>query len=215
LPVRFVLVGDSNTFDQVVAEHASLIRHVTRLSTDPLSDRAIDELLDNCASRCHLEFSVEAKQLLKQVACGSPYHARLFGMLAALTAANVESTIVDENNVLTGLAEGFTEWASLNRDDASAFRSIIDGAKGDPAPYVEVARRIASTNDEDEATDARNQPRSQHNNEDQVLSGLGSAVEQSTEGVAFRDATAPQFLIALKTISLPPKHGKVKGSRIV
>lgn len=215
LPVRFVLVGDSSTFDHIVSEHASLIRHVTRLSTDPLSDEAIDELLDNCAGRCDMELSEEAKQLLSDVACGSPYHARLFGMHAALAAMNCESNLIEQGHVLTGLAEGFEEWASLNRMDASAFRSIIDGANGDPAPYVEVARRIATTNNDYEAGDTAEYQRHQHDRDDQVLSGLASAVEQSTGGVAFRDSTAPQFLIALKHLSLPLKRRKAKGGRSV
>jgi hypothetical protein len=204
VPVRVILISTNSVFEQIVEEHQSLMRHMTRLTTKPLAPRVIDEVLDTCADRAGMRFSAEAKALLGQIVCGSPYHARLFGMHSALAAAARKKTEIDRRDVLAGLSESFDEWALLNSEDAEAFMSVMAGAKGDPHKYIEAARRIAAP-DDGESGPARA-------NEQQMLAALAPAVEQSNGGVAFRDATAPQFLLALQHINTMPKGPRhVKG----
>nr|WP_294171195.1 ATP-binding protein [uncultured Sphingomonas sp.] len=195
LPVRFVLVGGNNAFLDVVREHPSLMRHVTRVSTAPLAHEAVFELLGSCADRCGMHFSAPGNQLLDEVACGSPYHARLFGMHAALAALRRGDTEVTEQDVAEGLAESFEEWSALNGDDAAMFHAICSGARGDPAPYVELARRIAMASD-DEQLAGRSAP-----DLEAIEGAFGPAIDRSADPVAFRDATAPQYLIALHHLS--------------
>jgi hypothetical protein len=125
-------------------------------------------------------------------------------MHSALAAAARKKTEIDRRDVLAGLSESFDEWALLNSEDAEAFMSVMAGAKGDPHKYIEAARRIAAP-DDGESGPARA-------NEQQMLAALAPAVEQSNGGVAFRDATAPQFLLALQHINTMPKGPRhVKG----
>ena len=211
VPVRLILVSGINIFNHIVGEHQSLMRHLTRLTTEPLDRKAIEELLDACAERCAMSFSPEAKKLLCQIVCGSPYHARLFGMHSARAAIRRGETEIERRDVLEGLSESFDEWALLNREDASSFVSIVAGTKGDPQQIVEAARRLASPT-ESETTAANEDHRA---DEQQLLKALAPAVERGTGGIAFRDATAPQFLIALQHISSGSKRAQQKGGASV
>lgn len=215
VPVRLVLVSGHSIFDHIVGEHQSLMRHVTRLTTEPLDRRAIHQLLDSCAERCEMRFSPEAKKLLFQIVCGSPYHARLFGMHSALAAVARKQSEIERRDVLDGLAQSFDEWAMLNREDASSFMSLMEGGKGDPRRIVEAARRFASPVEPEPAA-AANGHEGPDADELQLLKALAPAVERANGGIAFRDATAPQFLIALQHISTGSKRARhAKGGASV
>jgi hypothetical protein len=211
LPVRFVLVGGSRSFADVVGQHPSLVRHLTRLSTEPLSSEAIHQLLDSCAQRCGMSFSDDAKRSLDEVSCGSPYHARLFSMHAALWALARNSREISDQDVSSGLIESFDEWASLNREDAATFRSIIDGAHGNPARLVEVARQLAAA-DED-SPDGHPMIHDQFGSpdvRDEILEAFGHAIKRTSSGFVFRDATAPQFLLVLHKLAREAQPAKRK-----
>jgi hypothetical protein len=196
LPVRFVLVGGNNAFVDVVREHPSLTRHVTRVSTAPLAREAVFELLDNCAERCGMRFSREGQELLELVSCGSPYHARLFGMHSALAALRRGDTTISEQDALDGIAEGTDEWASLNREDAGRFRAICQGEFGDPAQYVDFAGRFAMSNEEQPWAASL----SNGGGGGEILEAFGPAIDDSHSPPSFRDATAPQYLIAMQQV---------------
>lgn len=202
LPVRFVLVGGNSAFADIVRAHPSLMRHITRVSTAPLSNEAIEELLQRCAERCDLAVSEPAMRLIEGIACGSPYHARLFGMHGALNAILANSQEVDVEHVACGLDDAFEEWSLLNPTDAEAFRAILRGAYGPPAEYVDLARRVAWHNaDDDFARDWKLKRSGTAPSFPEGLTELGQTVKVVEGHVTFRDATAPQFLLALD-------HGK-------
>lgn len=205
LPVRFVLVGGNSAFVDIVREHPSLMRHVTRVSTAPLEHEAVFELLDSCAERCGMTVSTEGKELLDHVACGSPFHARLFGMHAALAALRRGDRNVTRDDVLDGLAEGFHEWSALNGEDSATFRAICDGSRGDPRRYVELARQVARSSEEHHV------PGESSASREEITAAFGSAIDSSAEPVAFRDATAPQYLIALSQLVRHPSSSQ-KGT---
>jgi len=198
LPVRFVLVGGNSAFADIVRAHPSLMRHITRVSTAPLANEAIEELLERCSQRCGIDFSERAKELLEEVACGSPYHARLFGMHGALNALAEQSDLADVSHVQHGLDEAFEEWSLLNPHDAQNFRDVLRGRFGNPTDFVAFARQVAWHNaDDDFARDWKMQPRHSDVAPPTGLTQLGQTVQVVDDHVTFRDATAPQFLVAL------------------
>jgi len=211
VPLRVVLAGDGKTFSDMIESHQSLTRHLTQVQTSPLEEQAIESILDICASRCDMRFKRPAKDLLIRIASGSPYHARLFGMHSAISASERGATEVCEKDVFGGLASSFEEWASTNQEDAVVFRSIVEGWHGNPERFVELAKALVG--EESEAagksvagmvTDFRN------GKEVEELNAFGPALARSKDGIFFRDATAPQFLIALR--SLVREQDKVRVS---
>lgn len=192
LPVRFVLVGDSSTFADILVAHPSLTRHVTRVSVDPLSNEAITELLHDCADRCSMRFSEGGLDVIADVACGSPYHARLFGLHAALAAVEDDSDIIETAHATLGLQSAFQEWSSLNPADGAAMMSIARGAHGNPDHFMSFARLVAGRSSATQYRNKGNTPVSP-----EMFAAFGSSVEPAGGELNFRDPTAPQFLIAL------------------
>ena len=212
LPVRFVLVGGNSAFADIVRAHPSLMRHVTRVSTAPLPSEAVSETLERCAERCGMQFSDSAKRLIEDISCGSPYHARLFGMHGALSALFTQSPEINLEHVESGLEDAFEEWAELNPVDAQAFREIIMGKHGPVGPLVDFARdtahHVAADDFAAQWKTVRRQPASEV---PEGLAGLSHTVQMVNGHAAFRDATAPQFLLALSQISRLPQQ--VKGGQ--
>jgi hypothetical protein len=198
LSVRFVLVGGNSAFADIVRAHPSLMRHITRVSTAPLADEAIDELLQGCAANCGIRFTDAARQLIERIACGSPYHARLFGMHGALSALSAQSTTAEVEHVVNGFEDAFEEWSMLNPADAQTFRDVLRGTYGPPGDFVTFAGRVAWHNaDDDFARDWKLQGRSSTGTIPHGLSEIGQTVQMVDGHATFRDATAPQFLLAL------------------
>ena len=197
IPARFVLVGGEAAFVDIVRGHVSLMRHVTRVSTYPLRSDAVYELLDRCADQCELEFTDSAKRLIDAMACGSPYHTRLFGMHAALAAHHDSSAEIDVRHVFDGFERAFDEWSLLNTTAAITFREICDGVHGDPLPLVKLAESLARSGADPDSMPADSVAESSSIKTAASFAVFGSAINEIDGSVTFRDATAPQFLIAL------------------
>ncbi|MGQ7830699.1 AAA family ATPase [Altererythrobacter sp. Z27] len=200
LPVRMVLAGDEASFVDIIDSHPSLLRHVTQVLTKPLEESAILSLFDICSSRSGISFSDEAKDLLVRTAMGSPYHARLFGMNAAIVAAGRGSKVVSEKDAYTGLAHSYQEWASINPDDATVFRRIVDGWHGNPARFVELSKALVSPKGSMSDALENAVPELRDREVTEELDAFGGALVHTKEGAVFRDGTAPQFLVALQAI---------------
>jgi len=189
LRVRFLLVGDEQTFAEVVQVHASLSRHTTHISTGPLSDSATSDLLASCAQDAGMALLDDARQLLVDAVCGSPYHARLFGLHSALRAHCDRRSEISYDDVMGGLEDAFEEWESLNPGDAALFRRLMNG--GGDRRLVEAARRLAWRQPPQPGVTVAEQA-----DGDEMLARLAPALTGPDSAPAFRDATAAQFLIA-------------------
>ena len=201
LPVRFVLVGGNSAFADIVRIHPSLMRHISRVSTAPLSGDAIDELLSRCAERCGISFTASSMSLIKEVACGSPYHARLFGMHGAMTALADHASEVDLEHVESGLEDAFEEWSMLNPVDARAFKEFLQGSHGPANELVELARQAARQYAHDDfAVHWETKRAGPVATGPEGLAKLSQTVQVVDGHATFRDATAPQFLLALDHI---------------
>jgi hypothetical protein len=214
LAVRFVLVGGNSAFADIVRAHPSLMRHITRVSTAPLADHAIGELLQRCADICDISFTDGAKDLIERIACGSPYHARLFGMHGALSALSARSNVAEVEHVLNGLEDAFGEWSMLNPADAKTFRDMLAGNYGPPAEFIDFASRVAWHNaDDDFARDWKLEGRSSAGIIPNGLTEIGQTVQLVEGHATFRDATAPQFLLALAQFEGQPGPRMNGGAR--
>lgn len=190
IPVRLVLVGDPSAFDQIVRGHPSLSRHITRVRSDPLTREAIVELLNDCASRCRLSFDDKAAATIETASCGSPYHARLFGMHSALRALTANSTRIGQREASDGLWDAFEEWASLNSIAGQRMLEIVQGQHGPAQPYLSYARRMAYP-DHDALAGSIVQLT------DPQRRAMAPLLQDGAVPSRFRDSISPQFLIAI------------------
>src|SRR3546814_1140903 len=83
-PGQVVLVGIASDIDGLIAAHPALRRHLVPQRVAPIPKPELERLLLSCAGNARLSIDEDALDALASAAMGSPYHARLFGMSAAL-----------------------------------------------------------------------------------------------------------------------------------
>jgi hypothetical protein len=199
LRARALLIGDERTYPDVLAGHASLARHTSHIALSPLSDPAIGALLDSCAAAAGLKFTPESRTMLTKLVCGSPYHARLFGLHAALQARADEQDEISAEHASAGLREAFSEWESINPRDAAIFRQAV--ADADPEQrrqLVQLAQELARRTPVGGGEAAEAGRRLQD-----LAHSLQPAVVAQGDDFQLGDATAAQFLLALAAASEP------------
>lgn len=124
-PVQVVLVGIAGDVDGLIAAHPSLRRHIAPQRVAPISKPELERLLLSCAENARLQLDPDALDALGGAAMGSPYHARLFGMQAALVTeagGRDHMTLVD---VEQGLASALEDWAEMSGATHALFRRIL------------------------------------------------------------------------------------------
>lgn len=124
-PVQIVLVGIAGNVDGLIAAHPSLRRHLHAQPVPPIERDDLASLLRLCASQAGLSFEEEAAQTIVSAAIGSPYHARLFGMHAALAAEAGERERITLADAQKGLAAALSEWGELTPDLRGLFARAL------------------------------------------------------------------------------------------
>lgn len=126
--VQIVLVGIAGNVDGLLAAHPSLRRHLFAQPVAPIERDELAGLLRLCAQQAGLAFEEEAVQTIVSAAIGSPYHARVFGMHAALTAEAAGRERVTLSDAQKGLAEALAEWSDLTPEICTVFERALGQA---------------------------------------------------------------------------------------
>jgi Cdc6-like AAA superfamily ATPase len=124
-PVQVVLVGIAGDVDGLIAAHPSLRRHIAPQRVAPIPKRDLELLLTSCADNAGLRIDPDALDALGGAAMGSPYHARLFGMQAALVAEAAGRDRLTIGDVDQGLASALEDWAEMSSATHALFRRIL------------------------------------------------------------------------------------------
>lgn len=187
LRVRFVLVGVDLAIAEMTAAHPSLIRHVSLVETTHIASTAVHDLLGQCARRCDLAFEDGGIDEIAYVACGSPYHARLFGMHAALAAVDDKADRIALRHVKAGLRSAVDEWAQINPALSGAFRETLRHDPGLASKSRPARKQLNGS-----STPANGKAAGQmHEAEDEYDAPMTMHDERWPAGAA------PQFLLAL------------------
>ncbi|AQR72324.1 ATP-binding protein [Sphingomonas sp. LM7] len=126
--VQIILVGIAGNVDGLLAAHPSLRRHLFAQQVAPIDREELAGLLRLCAQQAGLAFEEEALQSIVSAAIGSPYHARLFGMHAALIAEAEGRDRITISDAQKGLAEALAEWSELTPDVFGVFERALGQA---------------------------------------------------------------------------------------
>lgn len=126
--VQIVLVGIAGNVDGLLAAHPSLRRHLFAQPVAPIERDELAGLLRLCAQQAGLAFEEEAVQTIVSAAIGSPYHARVFGMHAALLAEAAGRDRVTLSDAQKGLAEALAEWSDLTPEICTVFERALGQA---------------------------------------------------------------------------------------
>jgi hypothetical protein len=124
-PVQVVLVGIAGDVDGLIAAHPSLRRHIAPQRVAPIPKPELERLLMSCADNAQLRLDPDALDVLAGAAMGSPYHARLFGMQAALVTEAGGRDRMTLADVEQGLASALEDWAEMSGATHALFQRVL------------------------------------------------------------------------------------------
>ncbi|MGC4252975.1 MAG: ATP-binding protein [Sphingobium sp.] len=204
-PVQLVLVGIASDIDGLIAAHPSLRRHISPQRVSPIPTPELARLLLSCAERASLSIDLEALDMLANAAMGSPYHARLFGMQAALIPEAAGRTRITPADVEAGLVSALEDWTEMSavthghlaralRDAPHNRRMIALAAVVAAQMYAISQERLVQAGAELFGPSDR-----LHGEAADALARLAPALAPASAGESwmFEDTLAPQFLLLM------------------
>lgn len=87
LDCTIILVGVSETIDQLVEDHASIKRAITQIRLVRMNQEELGDILKNGQRTLGIEFSEDAVRLIVHISQGLPHYAHLLGLNAVRSAA--------------------------------------------------------------------------------------------------------------------------------
>jgi hypothetical protein len=191
VPVRIILVGIAQSVDDLIASHMSLRRHMASVRISRLSDDSIAEIIEQGAVSSGVAFTADARNLIAQVAYGSPYHTRLFALNAGLAMLNLKRDAVDRSVALAGLSRSLDQWGELNSNDWALFQNLCDSEPAFRQQLVAIAQLAIRDN----GLSSADLP---------ISSDLAKVLDEAlvhdareASRMLFKDSLAPQFLLSL------------------
>jgi hypothetical protein len=101
-----VLVGVSDTIDQLIADHASIVRAISQVFLRRMTPGELAVILTNAEKRLSIKFSEEAASLIVHISQGLPHYTHLIGLHAVRVAATEAfSRRIERENVFKALEE--------------------------------------------------------------------------------------------------------------
>ncbi len=101
-----ILVGVSDTVDELVADHASIHRSLIQIQLPRMKTTELEEILKNGEKQLGISFSDEARILIAKMSQGLPHYTHLLGLHSVRGAANARrSKSINSSDVFAGLKE--------------------------------------------------------------------------------------------------------------
>lgn len=193
VPAQLVLVGIASSVDLLIDSHLSLRRHLTAVDVGRLSDAGTREIIEHGAQLSQIDFDDDARDLIVQASCGSPYHVRIFAQSACMAMLRGGADRVDLDAAYGGLSIAVNAWGALNKDDFALFSHLCaTSAPGERAQLCKIATLGVGGS---VLANVAGGPAQAAGAE-----LLGDSVIRDADALGkliFRDSLAPQFLIAM------------------
>lgn len=193
-PVQFVVVGIARSVEEIIEHHPSLRRHLVATPVRRLAEDGLRRLVDRGAEQCGLAFAPAAVDLIARIASGSPYHARLFALEAALAALKAEAETVGVRQVRDGLARAIADWSRLNVEEHAYFAPLVQQRPELRSSLVEAAEAAARAGEAQTPARAASRKKAETALLDDVRRRLSL------------DSLAPQFLLAMLELAAADDH---------
>lgn len=109
-----VIVGVSDTVDDLVRDHASIVRSIVQVQLPRMNERELKEILEKGSKALNVAFSEDAASLVVRMSQGLPHYTHLIGLHATREAAKRLSRVIESTDV----------HASFTKAVQQAFQSI-------------------------------------------------------------------------------------------
>lgn len=94
-----VIVGVSDTIDELIRDHTSIVRSITQIQLPRMAERELEDIIEKAAKALGVEFSPEAVALVVRISQGLPHYTHLVGLHATRETLNRLSTHVEVEDV--------------------------------------------------------------------------------------------------------------------
>ena len=105
IDATIILVGVSETVDQLVSDHASINRSIIQVPLPRMEAAELKQILSNAEKSLGITFSEESKNLIVHISQGLPHYTHLIGLHSVRKALNRFSTLVEREDVFAALKE--------------------------------------------------------------------------------------------------------------
>lgn len=101
-----VLVGVSDTIDQLIEDHASIVRAISQVFLRRMTPDELAVILSNAEKTLGVKFSEEAASLIVHISQGLPHYTHLIGLQAVRVAASEDySRKIERESVFKALEQ--------------------------------------------------------------------------------------------------------------
>lgn len=100
-----VIVGVSDTVDDLVRDHASIVRSIVQVQLPRMTERELKDILEKASKVLNVSFSDEAASLIVRMSQGLPHYTHLIGLHATREAAKRLSATIENRDVHTSFSK--------------------------------------------------------------------------------------------------------------
>ncbi len=94
-----VMVGVSDTVDDLIRDHASIVRAVVQVQLPRMNERELQEILEKGAKALNIRFAEDASAMIVRMSQGLPHYTHLIALHATREAVNRLSRLVETADV--------------------------------------------------------------------------------------------------------------------
>ena len=111
VPVSFVIVGVSDSLEQLLGRHPSIQRSVVAVPLPLLSEAEIEDIVERGGAEAGLDFPPDVRRCIAGLARGVPYAAHVLALRASQAALERDAAVVDGADLRAAIAGAVAEAA--------------------------------------------------------------------------------------------------------
>lgn len=147
LNLRFMIVGVSETLEQIIGQHPSIQRAIAGVHLPLLTDEEIALMLTRGGGQAGVTFGETATSLVADVALGMPYMAQLLGLRITQSALRRGAAQADDPDMLQAVDRLLVETSPATQSTYARLTASLPGmdaalrhlAAGERDPWARVA----------------------------------------------------------------------------
>jgi hypothetical protein len=143
-----ILVGVSDTVDELIADHASIGRAVIQVAMPRMNYQEMFDLLDKASHALGVNFTEEAKRLIASTAQGLPHYVHLLGLHSVRDSAAKFTRSIGVENIVAAFQKATDDALQTIRSDH--LRAVHSARKDALYAQVAAACALASSSIPDE-----------------------------------------------------------------
>jgi hypothetical protein len=124
--LSFMLVGVSDSLEELLGRHPSIQRNVVGVPIPLLSEKQVEEIIDIGSRSAQIEYPPDARRIIIEMARGVPYIVQLLGLHAGERTLRRGANTVDQEDMLGAIRQSVFE---IDPRVAMLYDSLTQGSE--------------------------------------------------------------------------------------